>query len=413
MKNKTFMKQGGFTLIEVALVVVITGMIISGLIIPSGALLTDDAYNNEERNMENIKHAIIGYTAQNSTARNIVDVSENSGNTRRFTLPEGRPYLPCPDITGDGYEDRVLYDETGMIAPPSAITITLDRAAGTANEIISRGSCASTRGVLPWRTLGVPPSDVWGNLYTYQVDAIFSDAMVGFNQNSIIDEFDMRTQIANNLRDAYERRATVALTITRSAVNIITMNEMRPPVICTNGPSGEVCSNSATLTIRLLDSKQGGPYDLLFRSYLTNDITEGVPFVVVSHGKNGHGAVNYANNFFNKYLEGTSTTPPSGAVAPQGLICNWPANTTLTVLLNAEAINFPQPNVPDGNDTVCNDNIFNLGDPIRNGFIFYRPRGQSEEFDDSIMWLQRNELIDIMTRSNVLPAPDFPALRPY
>lgn len=107
--------QRGFTLIEVAFVLFIVGLLLTGLI----AALRPQIEARERRAtlavIEDARVALHG-----------------------FAMAHGR--LPCPDADGDGAED---------CAPPM-----------------------EERGWLPWATLGVAaPGDAWGNRLLYRVDA--------------------------------------------------------------------------------------------------------------------------------------------------------------------------------------------------------------------------------------------------
>ncbi len=70
------------------------------------------------------------------------------------------PYLPCPDRTAgaganDGVEDR----------------------AGPA--------CVVAEGNLPWITLGIPGTDVWGNRLRYRVTPAFANSATGIQLTSV------------------------------------------------------------------------------------------------------------------------------------------------------------------------------------------------------------------------------------
>ena len=121
-------RQHGFTLIELAMAVFIISLLLGSLLLPLTTQVEQRQVNDTEKNLQEIREALIG-----------------------FALTNG--YLPCPDkVTGAG--------------------------AGTANdgvEDIIAGTCVATsEGNLPWVTLGVGASDVWGNRYRYQVSAAFA-----------------------------------------------------------------------------------------------------------------------------------------------------------------------------------------------------------------------------------------------
>ncbi len=118
----------GFTLIEMAMVLMIVGLLLGGMLVPLSAQMDQRNASDTQKALSDIKEAIIGYA-----------------------LANGR--LPCP-------------------ANPSDVTGV------TSTAGISRTTCTSTAsstGVLPWATLGVNETDAWGNRYTYRVSPDFAD----------------------------------------------------------------------------------------------------------------------------------------------------------------------------------------------------------------------------------------------
>ena len=123
----------GFTLVEMAVVLVIVGLLLAGLLIPLSAQIDQRNYSDAQKALNDIKDALFGYA-----------MSRPAGN-----------YLPCPDINGDGIEDRL----------------------GT--------GCNNVDGNVPWATLGTPATDSWGNRYQYRVTSTFADSGTGFNLLSL------------------------------------------------------------------------------------------------------------------------------------------------------------------------------------------------------------------------------------
>ncbi len=131
MKRISF--NQGFTLIELAIVLIILGLLITGLLVP----LTEQA-NYKRRTETTIllaeaKQALLGYTLVNQ-------------------------HMPCPDITsgGDGSANNTANDGVEDFDPAT-------------------GSCRSQGGNLPWATLSLVETDAWGTVLTYRVAAAFSD----------------------------------------------------------------------------------------------------------------------------------------------------------------------------------------------------------------------------------------------
>ena len=135
MKN-----QRGFTLIEMAIVLVIVTILIGGLAMPLSAQIQARRIAETRHDMEAIHDALIGYAMSHTLPHP--------------TIPgEIRHYLPCPDNDNDGLED-----------PRNAA-----------------GQCSNKRAGLPWITLGVKGADAWGNRYTYAVDRDYSNNQNGFS----------------------------------------------------------------------------------------------------------------------------------------------------------------------------------------------------------------------------------------
>jgi prepilin-type N-terminal cleavage/methylation domain-containing protein len=136
-------EQSGFSLIEMAVVLVIVGLLVTGLLLPLSAQIDQRNYNETLRELQDIREALIGFALSNATN-------------------DGHPYLPCPDTNGDGLEDRL------------------------------GGVCNNLLGALPWATLGLGRLDKWGNQYIYRVSgnpasappldiSRFSDSNLGFD----------------------------------------------------------------------------------------------------------------------------------------------------------------------------------------------------------------------------------------
>ena len=111
------------------MVLFIIVLVLGSILVPLGTQVEQRQVNDTQRMLEDIKEALIGFAVANG-------------------------YLPCPDKNlGVG-------------------------GAGTANdgiEDVNAGACVATsEGNLPWVTLGLGASDVWGNRFRYQVTAAFA-----------------------------------------------------------------------------------------------------------------------------------------------------------------------------------------------------------------------------------------------
>jgi len=162
----------GFTLVEMAVVLVIVGLMLGGMMIPLSAQMDRQKAFETKKRMEEIKEALIG-----------------------FAILHGR--FPCPSTVVDpsnagfGVEDAVC---------PPATAPTQD-------------------GYLPWKTLGVAETDGWG-----VTQASATGGMVGYWRYRV----DRNYFGLFNLGTAF---ATDALKVQDSAGNSLTTTTERPVVI--------------------------------------------------------------------------------------------------------------------------------------------------------------------------------------
>ncbi len=123
----------GFTLTELAIVLVIVSLLIGGMIIPLSSQMDLRDVSETEKSLTEIKEAMIGFAASHSAS------------------VDGKPYFPCPDTDNDGVENRT----------------------GT--------GCTSSEGRLPWVDIGVGRQDSWNNRFRYRVTPAFARNDYGFN----------------------------------------------------------------------------------------------------------------------------------------------------------------------------------------------------------------------------------------
>ncbi len=133
--------EGGFTLVEMAIVLTIVAVLMAGLLPTISGQIEQQRRNETRKKLDEIQQALIGYAVINGT-------------------------LPCP---------------TTQIDPANA------------NYGIADLTCvgAATEGYLPWKTLGVTETDAWGSKRTttgslwtgywrYRVDRNFSNTGTPF-----------------------------------------------------------------------------------------------------------------------------------------------------------------------------------------------------------------------------------------
>jgi prepilin-type N-terminal cleavage/methylation domain-containing protein len=133
MKKKKF--NPGFTLIELAVVLFILGLLLSSFLAPLAARVEQQERNNTQIQLDEIREILFGHILQNN-------------------------YLPCPDCSDN------LLGCIGLTAN-DGIEDTVPAGGGL--------TCATEVGNLPWVTLGVKGTDEWNNIFTYRVDSTFAD----------------------------------------------------------------------------------------------------------------------------------------------------------------------------------------------------------------------------------------------
>lgn len=124
---KTHLPMHGFTLIEMAISLVILGLLTTIFISPLGIQRDIQHRSSTHRQLLEIKEALMGFATING-------------------------YLPCPDSKAlpDGIED---------------------------NRDATTGSCPQDEGILPWNTLAISATDAWQHYFAYRVDADFSNQL--------------------------------------------------------------------------------------------------------------------------------------------------------------------------------------------------------------------------------------------
>lgn len=109
--------QSGFTLVELAVVMLIMAVLLGGLLLPLSERVKSDRYNETEATLQEAREALLGYAVSNGM-------------------------LPCPDTTAPNTPD-------GIADSPCA---------------------GAVEGYLPYITLGMGRNDAWTNPLRYRVD---------------------------------------------------------------------------------------------------------------------------------------------------------------------------------------------------------------------------------------------------
>lgn len=118
-------REAGFSLIEIAIVLVVLGLLLAGLIGPMGTRIEQEERERTRAILEEIKEALYG-----------------------FAIAQGR--LPCPDsdVPNNGREN------------------------------LTSGECTNAAGTLPWADLAVPEDDAWGRRFLYRVTPSYADDVI-------------------------------------------------------------------------------------------------------------------------------------------------------------------------------------------------------------------------------------------
>ncbi len=132
----------GFTLVELAIVLVIVALLAGGLMVGIAAQRNAAENIDAQHQLESIREALLG-----------------------FAMANGR--LPCPAL-------------------PALASTDINNA--------GKENCAQPFGVVPWVTLGLPEADPWGNRFTYFASNQFTAVPTG----GALASFNLSTGIAPN-----------------------------------------------------------------------------------------------------------------------------------------------------------------------------------------------------------------------
>ena len=406
----------GYTIVELSIVLVVAGLLLSGAIASFDRWARYEQARTTRDTIDLVKEAIVQYAARNRTAPHPITESKAGWN-----MPPSRPYLPCPDIDGDGIEDRVEKPEfLDLAVHIRGDGSDPDPGNANGNLFYGHGLCRSQRGLLPWRTLRAPAADAWGGLFSYYVDSGFSHSLVGFNQDDHADQLDTRRP----LDDGPQYRERVE-SIDTDPDNPAEADQL-PALVCDFGPcsiarkkndaltlsssggAGAVFSTAENSTAEKLYPFSEGEWGIqILRRLKEGAIYEAPAFVVISHGANGYGAVAIANtqidiggmyaNVAGRYSLLCASFPDGNTATPAYLAERQ--NAWRSQALGDEDFGVsscPQVNVEDENNRVYR------------GHYTARADLDAADFDDVVGWMEVDVLKVRLSEIGALPAPGLP-----
>lgn len=428
----------GYSLVEIALVLVVLLTISATAAWNLSEWFRNDQRKGVERYMESVHDSIVAYANRNrSRGSDVAYRDRGIGGDIRITVhaPSGRPYLPCPDVDGDGLEDRHLADD-----PPALFTVTVSPPPSSrANNASFEGAplrCVDSKGLLPWRTLRTQPADPWGQHYTYWVDGNFSHGAFGFDQST------KATPFYRNYGVRLEESANVLSYPFRhntgGAPSVATERYFyRPGLVLERAPgapdgyvvhAGEVSGTGIRrqrLERRSANTPDGPRFNVLEYGFVNSGISFGIranvaalnvsyPFVsngiayaILSHGPNGYGG--------RVYQHGRSPSDP--------FLCrpfpNYAGRGRLHEKVNAR-LTFPCEEAalaPGGCAGAALQAACGREDSWTGVFVSAQRTSlpvlpEEEGYDDVLVWMKPGTLIGRLTADGVFPLPQ-PAIGYY
>ena len=376
----------GYTIVEMAIALSVLGLLFAGALYPWQNRVESEQRREVESMLDSARLAVVAYAARNRTYAVEFRPQDRGGINE---IPAGRPYLPCPDIDGDGVEDRErinkVNDHINEVNDFDRNPFDRDDIVGVGSTA-GIGSCREHKGMLPWATLGVAENDVWGGRFTYRVDPAFSNALLGFDETTRADVYDFRDlcPIGSGSEDRFSRRDRSEGCPTRRG------DLPMPAIICDNAM---LCDpdNMGNILIGLVAA---ATVNIPPSDYEPGDIIDGAVFVIVSHGPNSRGAFNrHVAVSCNKFPDGF----PDGSAAPD----------------TGEQINARLPIYFDGAGANCGE-ASRVNRSENDHFFVSHPRTRGGEiergfdFDDIVIWASANEIIGHMAALGVMPIAALP-----
>ena len=287
------------------------------------------------------------------------------------------------------------------------------------------GGCLASRGTIPWRTLGVFAADQWGNRYTYFADPLFASALYGFDETTAANIYDQRIPrvlgLDPPLRSAIEFNTGLDMEMDRQCPAVICAGGLAAggsPAACVAHASAAGCvwnaAESANVVLKAGSIASEDIADAIavgsgFGDFPRGAILEGVPFVIVSHGPNGRGAVNHWSSLGSQFNPSVPGEEGRGPVCNRGQLTETGTGERDLLLAegyprdNHEAVNSSRlapGNSSGGSGRRCPPLLGRAsssdaaGTELLPSVFVWEPGGAygARTFDDMLVWMTREEL---------------------
>lgn len=210
----TVRKNSGFSLIEMAMVLMIIALLLGGLL-PVIATQREQQRNAETRQqLAEIREAILGFAVVNNrlpcpAQATLATDAEKAGK-------EARKGTSCGCQTSSG--------STKKIADASGTNV----------------ACSDTSivGVIPWATLGISETDAWGRRFSYQVTSDFADGTDGTSEVAA-------NACATSKNVSFKMCSEANLKVLIAASSATTLVDFVPAIAVSHGSDGAGAYTSA------------------------------------------------------------------------------------------------------------------------------------------------------------------------
>ena len=377
----------GFTLVELAIAMSILGLMVGLGLQPMKERLRNDDLRETRALLARAGEAVVSYALSRRA-----EPRQLRAFGTLWDIPEGRPYLPCPDVDGDGLEDRRA---GGAVANPlPAEQLALSAANATANR--ANGHCLHYKGLLPWRKIGGPAADLWGTHLTYRVDPHFANAALGFDAGTRAETSDLFAWLAGGSSGAaYPDRDGANGTTGPAEICLVydcRVESFARELGGTDRAEQQFLHDHKVGLVVVTDEPEGLGRGSGLRPRARGDILEAPAFVILSHGENRLGGVS----------------------ADSGQCAHLDDDQDPHELQNAFYYQDPtfvnlHPLITAGCYTRLAD-VGTSGEHLSEAVFVERPPafgvvGEAHSMDDVLTWMSANELIHRLSRTGELPPP--------